>query len=73
MSGGHTPEQVARFQRELRGNPVLVEHVLQGLPPAPPEPERIIKCSPESAEIAVCRALARAHVHGEFWRIEMVK
>jgi hypothetical protein len=71
MSGAHTPEQVCRFECELAKNPALVERILQSLPPAPAQPERIIRCSRENVDLAICRALARVVVNAQPWRIEI--
>jgi hypothetical protein len=40
-------------------------------PPAPVEPGRVIRTSPENVEAAICRALARAVVWRELWRVEV--
>jgi hypothetical protein len=74
MSGGHTPEQVFRFERELAADAALVARVLATVPPAPEEPKRVlIRCSRENADRAIARALARAVVFCELSTVEIVR
>jgi hypothetical protein len=63
---------LARYDRELLANPELVEYIMRELPPVTEEPERVIRCSAQNVERAVCRALARAVAWGECWRVELV-
>jgi len=63
----------SRCERELAERPDLVDRILATLPPVPDEPERVIRCSREHAEQAVCRGLALATVRREVWRIEIVE
>jgi hypothetical protein len=65
--------QQAAFKRMLVTDPALVDAVLNELPPVPKEPERVIRCSPRNLERAICRALARAAIQGELWRIEVTR
>lgn len=74
MNGGpFVPEQVRRFERELSKDPQLVERVLQTLPPVPAEREGVIRTSAENVGRAIARALARAVVNGECWKVETVR
>ena len=63
--------QLAAFERELVAVPALVERILTDLPPV--EPERVIRCSEENLERAVCRAFARCRAWSEFWRVEVIR
>ena len=65
--------QQAAFKRALVGDQALVDAVLNEIPPVLEEPERLIRCSPENLERAICRALARAAIWGECWKIEIVR
>jgi hypothetical protein len=57
----------------------FLEHPPQaGSPWAYPRPEptgarRIIRCSPQNTDRAVCRAISRAVMRGELWRVEVTK
>lgn len=63
--------QLESFEHELLADPALVERILATLPPVEDEQERIIRCSPENLERAICRAIARCRERGEFWRVEV--
>jgi hypothetical protein len=63
--------ELARFERELLASPALSWRVLRKLPSAPTERERIIRCCPQTVDVASARALAKAIVLGELWRIEI--
>jgi len=72
MSGGHTREQVFRFETELQQDPALVERILETLPPVI-KPERvIIRSDTVSVDSAIARALALAVVGVEA-KIELIK
>jgi hypothetical protein len=60
MSGGHTPEQLFRFERELAENPKLVDRVLTELPAVEGREVVTIRCDAASIDAAVARALALA-------------
>ncbi len=62
-----------RYERELHRDPALCERIPCELPAAPAEAERIVRCSRDRVDEAICRALARAAVLGEAWRVEMVE
>jgi hypothetical protein len=67
---------LARFERELLGAPALVEAILvrsDAFPAVQEEPERVIRCRAENLDRAIARALARAVVLKEFWRLEMAE
>jgi hypothetical protein len=69
MTGGHTPEQVTRFERELAQDRELVERILASFP-AVPEPKLvIIKTDRTSVDAAIARALVLA-MNGIESRIE---
>jgi hypothetical protein len=61
----------ARYQRELQAEPVLALRILRAMSALPEGPERVIRCSQQNAERAVARALARATVQGQIWRVEI--
>jgi hypothetical protein len=69
----HEPEQQRQFGAELQQDSALCGRVLETLPPVEVEPKRIIRCSPENIERAICRAFARCREWGEFWKIEVVE
>ena len=69
----HVPAQLGEFEHQLSQDPALVEEILQTLPPVEVERERIIRCSPENLERAICRAFARCREWGEHWRIEVIE
>jgi hypothetical protein len=71
MTTTHTPEQLLRFERELSADPALVKRILETLPPVEIAPERIIRTSHENLDVGIARAIARAAVLGEVWRIEI--
>jgi len=74
MSGpGYESPDVGRYARDFSQHPALAEGILARLPPVEVEPERVIRCSPENADRAICRALARAVVDGNLWRLEVTK
>lgn len=65
-----------RYKHEMAANPALVEQALRALPglqPVPEEPERIIRCSRANTDRAISRAIVRAAVHAELWRVEIVE
>ncbi len=62
---------VSRYRHALLADPALCDRILRELPPAPAEPERVIRCCRENAERAVCRAVAPAAVRREVWRIQL--
>ena len=63
--------ELARFERELLADPALSRRVLRRLPPAPAEPERVIRCCRQTVDLAIARALAKAVVLGKLWRVEI--
>lgn len=70
------PAQLRDFRAEFQRDAALAARVMacpDVFPPARLEPERVIRTSRENAERAVCRALARAAVWGELWRVEIVE
>ncbi|HUZ47877.1 MAG TPA: hypothetical protein VMW54_14675 [Terriglobia bacterium] len=70
------PARVASFERQLAENSELAERILSDsalFPPVPQSPERIIRCSPENLEQAICRQFARCREWGEFWRVEITE
>jgi len=70
------PARVASFEHQLAENQELVERILEDpahFPPVPQSQERIIRCSPENIEQAICRQFARCREWGEFWRIEVIE
>jgi len=71
MSGEHKPDQLTRFERALSRDAELVGRILRELPAVEVERERVIKTSRENADLAIVRAIAKAAVLGEFWRIEI--
>jgi hypothetical protein len=60
MSGGHTPEQVFRFERELAADPALVERIFETLPPVEEVKHVLIKTDSVSVDSTICKALALA-------------
>ena len=62
-----------RFERELAADPALAERVSHRLPLAEIESDRVIRCSPESIDRAICRAIAKAAFLGELWHIEVTE
>jgi hypothetical protein len=70
VSGEHQPEQLRRFERELRDDPELCDRIFAEFAGADEE-ERIIKTSPQNADRAIARAIARAVELGGVWRIEI--
>jgi hypothetical protein len=70
---GREPAQLRELRAELRGNPALADLILATLRMVPEEPERVLRCSGENAERAVCRALALADVRREVWRVEILE
>jgi hypothetical protein len=64
---------LARYQRELAAGPALVRDIRQALPPEPPEPERVIRCSRDRVDEAVAEAIIRARDRREVWRVEIVE
>lgn len=65
--------QVVLFEQDLLADLTLADAVLEDemrFPPVPVEPERVIRCSPENVERAVCRAFARCSEWGQFWKVE---
>jgi hypothetical protein len=69
-----TPSQMLaqRLGRELVAAPEIVGCILRELPHIAFQPDRLIHCFRNSAERALCRALARAVKLGESWRVEIV-
>ena len=56
-------EQLRDLQTQLITHPELVERIMghpELFPPAPGEPERLIRCSPGTAERAACWVMAVA-------------
>lgn len=62
---------IADFERQILGAPVLAKVILWDLPPVEVPPERIIRCSPESVDKALARALAKCREFGELWKVEI--
>lgn len=65
--------QLVSFEQALLQAPAVVTRILCDLPPLEADRERIIRCSRENVDIAIARAVARAVVNGEFWRVEIVR
>lgn len=60
---------------DLLNDPSTAAYVVSRLdlfPAVPAEDEHVIRCSLEGADVAVCRALARACVWREAWRVEVI-
>lgn len=73
---GRQPQQLGELRAEIQANPALADVILARpdvFPPASLESERVIRCSRENAERAVCRALAEAAISRELWRVEIVE
>lgn len=67
--------QLRDFRAQSQSDPALADAVMacsDAFPPAHLEPERVIRTSRENAERAVCRALARAALWRELWRVEIM-
>ena len=77
MKGKHTewePSQLRDFRAQV--DLALADAIMarpDAFPPAPVEPEHVIRTSPENVEPAICRALARAVAWRELWRVEVVE
>jgi hypothetical protein len=68
------PEQQRELRHELEANPALVEAIIGRpdlFPPAPTEPDRVIRCSPANVDRGVASVLARAAVWREAWVVEI--
>jgi hypothetical protein len=68
--------EVGRFERELFKDQALVDSILSRqdlFPSVSRDPERIIQCSPEKVDRALCRAIARAAAWGETWNIQIME
>jgi hypothetical protein len=66
----------ACYVRELLVDPVLADAILARpdvFPTGPPEIDHVIRCSSENVDRAISRALARATVHREMWRLEITR
>lgn len=65
----------ANYERDLLTDPRLADLILARpdiFPSAQDEPDRIIRCSAENADRAICRALARGLISLEVWRVQVV-
>lgn len=62
---------INRYKNELGLDPTLVNRVSRDFPPMPAEPERLIRSSAEHCDRAICRAIARAAMHGQVWRVDI--
>jgi hypothetical protein len=69
------PAQLRELRTQLITDPELVEAIagrLEMFPPAPLDPDRVVRCSPVNVDRAIARMLAAAE-WGELWRVEVVQ